>query len=218
MNGFYLSAGFNLARFFSKQFIAGICIDIKPFKGISAWQPLESFTTDFNSNFTADNSTPETSFSSTIFYDAFNGANGRYFQGNYFGNIGIQFAPFPQKYGGLLLEIKRGYASFPVYGYSDATIIENGDSDFAFYQVEKIYSGSLYFKPFNFSTGREGSSLERSKSDWKNWIIIGLTYGRMQLTNDYLYGLHLQNVVSSSFWNTYNTQHFFALSLGIGMY
>ncbi len=218
MNGFYLSTGVNIARFFSKKFIAGVCIDLKPFKGLTRWEPASSFTSSFNASFAPDNSTAESAFSSSIFNDAINQNNGSYFQGNYFGNIGLQYSPFPQKYGGFLLEVKRGYASFPVYGYSDAPLIDNGDSDFAFYQVEKIYSASLYCKPFSFWGKDKLSSLQLTKEDWKKWIILGITYNRMNLSNDYLYGTSMEDVVNEAFWNTYRIQHYVTVSLGIGLY
>jgi len=218
LNGFYFSTGVNIARLFSKKFIAGISVDFKPFKGVTSWKPESSFTSSFNASFIPDNTTAESAFSSTIFTDAINMNDGKYFQGNYFGNIGLQISPFPQKYGGFLLEVKRGYASFPVYGYSDAEIIDNSDSDFAFYQVEKMYSASLYCKPFCFWSKDKLGSLQQTKEDWKKWIIIGSTYNRMNLSNDNLYGTSMEDIVSEAFWNAYRIQHYVTLSLGIGLY
>lgn len=218
LNGFYFSTGLNIARFFSKKFVAGICLDFKPFKGITSWQPESSFISSFNASFTPDNSSAESTFSSSIFNDAINQNAGKNFQGNYFGNIGLQFSPFPQKFGGLLLELKRGYASFPVYGYSDADLIDNGDSDFAFYQVEKIYGASLYCKPFCFWAKDNLNSLQQTKEDWKKWFILGITYNRMNLSNDYLYGTSMKDVVSDAFWNANRIQHYVTFSLGIGLY
>jgi hypothetical protein len=131
IGGLFLHGGVNIARFFSKNMILGICADFKPFKGTNYWKPNASFQSDFLQSYTPDLTSTETAARSEMIRNAVLGTENKQFQGNYFGNIGIQFSPFPQQWGAWMLEVKRGYRSFPIYGYLDDPNIENYGSDFA---------------------------------------------------------------------------------------
>jgi hypothetical protein len=218
IGGFYLHGGLNIARFFSKQMIAGFCIDFKPFKGVNYWQPSAAFQADFQQNYTPDLTSSESEAKSEMIRNAIIGTENKQFQGNYFGNIGVQLSPFPQKWGGWMLEIKRGYRSLPIYGYLDDPNIENFSSDFAFYQINKVFTFSLYGKPLSFFTKTPHPTFSQAKKDWKHWIHLGVHYARSDMSNDYFYGLHLRDIVTESFWNTHRIQHSFFVSLGIGLY
>ena len=217
-NGLYLQGGFNIARLFSKKIIIGLTLDWKGWKGINRWHPSASFTSDFNEAFSPQVSTPEDIAKADMIKNAVNNVDNKYFQGNYFGRIGVAVCPFPRKYGSIMLEIKRGYSSFPIYGYLDDPNIDNGSSDFAFLDFGNVYSGSLYFKPFNFSKKTRRTNYTEAREDWKNYLSIGLHYERMALNESSFYGLGLSDMLSENFMSKYANQHRFGISIGCGIY
>jgi hypothetical protein len=217
-NGIYGQVGFNLARLFSKKMILGVSVDFKGWKGLNAWKPSDAFRDDFNAAYLPQVTTPEDLAKAEMIKNAVNNVENKNFQGNYFGRIGVSFSPFPRAFGGFLIEVKRGYCSFPIYGYYDDPNIDNVDSDFAFFDFWKVSSGSIYFKPFTFRSSCKTQSFSSSRQDWKNYITIGLHYERLNLNEGDFYGINLQDIVNDEFLKKHGIQNRFGISLGIGLY
>ncbi len=217
-NGIYGQIGFNLARLFSKKMILGVTVDFKGWKGFNAWKPSDAFRDDFNAAYLPNVTTPEDLAKAEMIKNAINNVENKNFQGNYFGRIGVSFSPFPRSFGGFMIEFKRGYCSFPIYGYFDNPNIDNADSDFAFFDFWKVNSGSIYFKPFTFRSSCKTQSFTSSRQDWKNYITIGFHYERLDLSEGEFYGINLQDVVKDEFLKNHGIQNRFGISLGIGLY
>jgi hypothetical protein len=217
-NGIYGQVGFNFGRLFSKKIILGVSVDFKGWKGFNEWKPSEAFRDDFNAAFLPNVTTPEDLAKAEMIKNAVNNIENKNFQGNYFGRIGVSFSPFPRSFGGFMIELKRGYCSFPIYGYYDDPNIDNLDSDFAFFDFWKVNSGSIYFKPFTFRSSCKTQSLSSSRKDWKNYITIGFHYERLNLNEGVFYGIKLQDIVIDEFLKKHGIQNRFGISLGVGLY
>ncbi len=217
-NGIYCQVGFNLGRLFSKKIILGVSVDFKGWKGFNAWKPSDTFRDDFNAAYLPNVTTPENLAKAEMIKNAINNVENKNFQGNYLGRIGVSFSPFPRSFGGFMIEMKRGYCSFPIYGYADDPNIDNLDSDYAFFDFWKVNSGSIYFKPFTFRTSCNKQSFSSSRQDWKNYITIGFHYERLNLSEGNFYGINLQNIVKDEFFQEHGIQNRFGISIGIGLY
>lgn len=217
-NGIYGQVGFNLARLFSKKMILGVSVDFKGWKGFNAWKPSDAFRDDFNAAYQPNVTTPEDLAKAEMIKNAINNVENKNFQGNYFGRIGVAFSPFPRSFGGFMIEVKRGYCSFPIYGYYDDPNIDNLDSDFAFFDFWKVNSGSIYFKPFTFRSSCKKQSFTNARKDWKNYITIGFHYERLNLNEGDFYGINMKDIVKAEFLEKHGIQNRFGISLGVGLY
>jgi hypothetical protein len=216
--GIYGQVGFNLGRLFSKKIILGVTVDFKGWKGFNSWKPSEAFKNDFNAAYLPNVSTPEDLAKAEMIKNAVNDVEDKNFQGNYFGRIGLSIAPFPRKFGSFMMTFQRGYCSFPIYGYYDNPNIDNLDSDFAFLDIGRVYSGAIYFKPFTFSKKIRRTSFTASKEDWKNYITVGLHYERFNLNESSFYGISVNDIVKKEFLDKYGIQQRFGISLGVSIY
>jgi hypothetical protein len=216
--GIYGQVGFNVGRLFSKKIVLGVTVDFKGWKGFNSWKPSEAFKNDFNTAYLPNVSTPEDLAKAEMIKNAVNDVEDKNFQGNYFGRIGLSIAPFPRKFGSFMMTIQRGYCSFPIYGYYDDPNIDNLDSDFAFLDFGRVYSGAIYFKPFTFSKKIRRTSFTASKEDWKNYLTVGLHYERLNLNEISFYGISLNDIVKQEFLKKYGIQQRFGISIGVSIY
>lgn len=216
-DGLYFHLGFNVARFVSKKIILGVCIDHKGAKGIFGWNTGSAFASEFSLAYSPLNGSQADSAKSQILYNALTSPTKK-FVGNYIANIGIMFSPFPQKYGGILIELKRGGRSFPIDGNYGNPYINNDGSEFAFLDVRKVYCGSIYFKPFTLSKKSVNDSFEKTVNEWRHKIIVGFHYERLNLSDSDFYGVSIPQLVSTDFMSKHGIEHRFGFSLGFGIY
>ncbi len=216
--GMHLKIGLNIARFFSKKFILGICFDIKPFRGFTRQNFTDNFRNDFNSNFYG---TYQNSFDSVRAFtvkDAINNKVGHNFLGNDYYGIGICFSPFPMRYGGILLEVKRGYRGYGIKGVNDNEFFKNGNYTFLEYYVNKVYSAELSFKPYRlFSSSYINYDRFSIKQIYK-LIVLSIYYERLDLTKSYFDKMPLNKIVSQSFIDKYAVTHNFGFKVGFTFY
>jgi hypothetical protein len=107
--GGMLTLGLNVARLFSNKIILGVAADIKVNPERTHVSVATECLDDFNSSFTPLLVTPKDSANSSVYSTNLNGSGPR---GNSILNWGVMLSLFPQKYGGILLEVKKGVTYF----------------------------------------------------------------------------------------------------------
>lgn len=197
--GVYLNFGLNVGRLVSKKIFFGPTVDIKLIPGIFNQRFSSEFLSEFNSSFITNYNSKEDSTLAYKFKDHVN--NGGFFYGNIFGNIGITFSLFPQKYGGIFITLKKGVKQFRTYGESAATIPNNAKEHY-YLTVNDNYSAELSFKPFI--------------ADNSSFLIISVYYEKLNLKTAKYETLWLSQMVNNSFIKKYGSSNTFGLTIGYG--
>jgi len=140
--GICLGAGFNIGRFFSKTIIIAPYIEIKPFSGFFQHNFTKEFVSDFNDNV---NLTTQDSLGSTTLFKSLNNNNSYSHYGNVIFTYGINFSPYPKKYCGLGLSLKKGFIS---YRFTNASFLGENSPENAFITLPINYQIEATFKPF----------------------------------------------------------------------
>jgi hypothetical protein len=232
--GFHPTLGFNFARFFSRKFILGVCIDFKTFKGFTTQQFSNDFISNFNSNYISTYSNPVDSAKASLVKSAINDQNnssGHYIRGNYFYNLGIIFSPFPGKYGSFVFQYKIGNREYPVWGLHGNTILTNSGSkgtdewepfeiSARTYQISfKPYSffGNTYSMPIAFRTDEYGKNDGVFIEIFKAFTIT-LYYEELNLRDATFYSTPIGNFVKQLFMDKYGTIKNYGIKIGFGLY
>ena len=210
-NGYYLTAGINLARFFSRKLVLGAFVDFTVKHNLFQ-QDIKSdeFVSDFNKSFNTTYNTQEDSAVAREFQSDLTNKN--FGKGGYAG-YGVMFSPFPNKYGGVLISAKYGTTSHFCSFYGNK-YVNNGESDHIYFNTE-IYTLELTLKPYTFF---------RNDSYWKgkNFIYRGLSisfsYDYFKITNITVYNTKLTDMVNNDFISKYGTTNRFIVSLGWTLY
>lgn len=217
--GTILNLGFNVARFFSKKIIVALAVDWKYFFGYTNQSFTNEFVDDFNSNFISEQSSLTDSLRANILKDAINSVPGHDFNGNQFGNIGIAFSLFPKKYGGIMIQLKKGWVSYPINGDEGKEALgKQSDQNLPKFNLNNNFFIDLSFKPYRFFNS-ERVDIESFK--WKDLIkkvSITLYYERINLVNSNYDGLKLDKIVGRNFVSKYNNQQNFGIKIGLALY
>lgn len=218
--GTHLTVGLNLARFFSKKIIFGVCYDLKQFKGFTKQHFSQNFIDDFNSNFIPTYANAKDSSRAYTLRDAINGTSGAKIVGNTFQNIGISFSPFPQKYGGFLLELKTGDRVFPIFGEYIKKYFTKDDGGYAFLQLNNAYSIELSFKPYKFfDSERMYLSTKPPKfKDLLKVITIGFYYEKLTFNGATFNGVAIDQIQSANFIAKYDNITNWGIKIGVALY
>jgi hypothetical protein len=214
-SGSYGQFGVNLSRFFTHKMILGISVDFRAAKGFTKRSINSTFLQSFNESVNTIFEHASDSARTSIVANGLNQQKGTYFQGNYFGGFGIQFSPFPLKYGGIILNVSRGYASFPIYGHYGNQYINNYDSDFAFFDIGKVDKIQLFFKPLLIGKSKLKNVTE-ARRDFRNWMICGVYYERFDFKNAHLHGTPFFEMVNNDLF-LLKTDHRFGFTIGFGI-
>ncbi len=214
--GMNLSLGLNLARFVSNKVIVGLCLDVKGFKGFSKQKFTNQFVNDFNNSL---NSSFDNSLDSIRTVMLSEGINQNKFSGNYMGNIGVMISLFPQRYGGILLSIKKGYRAYPIWNAYAYPELESYDLDYITLDLKKNYALELTFKPTAFF---KNSYIDFQKSVdaneiWKT-LVISLYYEKLNFKESTFDSMKLDKIVNSNFMNQFGIDHRFGVKVGFGFY
>lgn len=213
--GGMFNIGINLARFFSTKFILGGVADIKYIPGISVIKPSNEFLADFNSSYSPNFSTSLDSANSTVFYDNFN-LNG--IRGNNMFNFGFMFSPYPQKFGGIMFQVKTGITGFQfhqnIYGNP---YVNYGGNDKVAMGVSKNWTYEITMKPLAFF-----KNTFYSKSSPNQLLlcsmVISFYYERLNFGSSTFNGTAMQEVVTSEFFEKYKIDHRFGFKIGLTFY
>jgi hypothetical protein len=215
--GFHPGFGVNLARFFSKKFVLGICADLDGFKGLFTQQHFpDGFVRDFNAGFVRHYSNPADSARAYAVRTAINRSPRYYFRGNYLGDLGVMISPFPQRYGGLMLVLKTGYRSYPIFGTYGNGYIADGEADDVTLDFGRTRSIELIVKPL---------TLLRKQSMWDNGSLAGLYFmtvsfyaEQLDLGRGNFDGMPFSEMVSPEFVSKYSGLTTYGFKIGITIY
>ncbi|MCC6372671.1 MAG: hypothetical protein IT236_16830 [Bacteroidia bacterium] len=212
--GLYPGFGWNLARFVSDKFILGICVDAKGVKGFTRQYFSSEFTNDFNSAYIQQYTDPRDSARAGYVKDAINGKG---MHGNYLGNIGIMFSPFPQKYGGILIIVKKGYRDYPIFGTYGDKRIADGERENVSFDLSGNFSLEVSLKPVALFQNTY-INLNEEEFDISKLFTLSFYYERLQLKNASFDGMPLKNMVNASFMNKYGITQSFGFKIGLMLY
>ncbi len=216
--GMHLTVGLILARFFTRQIIFGICYDLKQFSGFTKQNLSQSFIDDFNSNFISTYGNEKDSSRAQTLRDAINNSQGAGIHGNAFENFGISFSPFPLKYGGFLIEVKKGNRIFPIFGDYTKKHLSRDDGSYIYLQLNNSYSVELSFKPYRFYNS-ERIVAEKSKlKDLYKFIVISFYYEKLTFKNATFNSVSLDQIVSQNFISQYSNINTWGIKIGMAIY
>ncbi|MGZ4033503.1 MAG: hypothetical protein ACXVP4_01455 [Bacteroidia bacterium] len=218
IGGMHLNVGLNLARFFTKKFIFGICYDLKEFDGFTKQHFSQQFVNDFNYNFIPTYSNAKDSAIAYTLKGGINKESGFGTIGNTFENIGISFSPFPQKYGGILIQIKKGNRVFPYWGIYTNKLLSKDDGSNIYLQLNNCYSFEVCFKPYKFFNSKRTELNNLKGKDFYKFIVVSLYYERITLKNATFDDKPLSEIVNKDFITKYNTDDHFGIKIGFGIY
>jgi hypothetical protein len=219
--GMQLSLGFNPVCFFSNKFVLGFCFDLKGIKGFSNQQFGSSFRDEFNADFIGVYTDPSDSAKAHTVQTAISTNK---FTGNYSGSIGIVISPFPQKYGGFLLAVKKGYRSYPIYGTYGNKYIAGGEADMVVLDVKQVYSAELLMKPYTFY--RHGSlnfydeyiGFSEGEINPLQFLTVGFFAERLDLGKASFDKMAFSNMAGSAFMNKYGISWRYGFKIGLSLY
>jgi hypothetical protein len=139
-------------------------------------------------------------------------------KGNNFSNIGIEFSPFPNKYGGILLQIKKGFRDFPINGLKGNNYTSNKDLEQLPFTLKDNYAIQLSVKPYRLFNSTIIDVLHMKIKDVYKFIIISFYYERLNIRNANFDGLALNQIVKQPFIDKYSKIDNFGIKLGLGLY
>lgn len=213
-NGLIPNFGINLARFFSRKIIIAGVADLKLVPGMWAPNTNKEFLNDFNSNLISTFNNQLDSANASIVSFAFN--NGQIFGNNVF-NFGIAFSLFPQKYGGILIQVKHGTTGFYLHNVYNSPYVNGGGSD----KVPISNSGNwvyeLTLKPFAFFKNTY-YNIREENFKFANSFIISFYYEKLNFKSAEFNGTTIDKIVSQTFLNKYGIDNRFGFKIGIGLY
>jgi hypothetical protein len=210
--------GFNVARFFSNRMVLGPVADIKLIPGFGFLRLSDSFLNDFN----ADYFNPQSSDSSNAqVVDANMNSFGKHsygFRGNIMFYYGIMFSPFPNRAGGIMIQIKTGMLGFDAHqAVFDNTAVPNisGDDKYPF-TMQHNWKFELTFKPVAFFPDYESGVDDDPESDIT--LTLSFYYERLNLKTAEFNGTKFSSFLTNDFMTKYAFDNRFGFKVGISFY
>lgn len=218
--GFSYEVGLNLARFFSKKFILGITYESKVFAGGFTKQHFSrEFVNDFNNNFITEYSNSNDSLRASIFYNGINGVNNNYVVVAFPEYFGISFSPFPQKWGGFMLTVKKGGTSYFFNGNYDAKSLDpNKENSILYLQTFKNIAFDLSFKPYKFFTNENVTPFNSDKFNYWGLLLVSLCCDRFSFASSEFNYQSINTFVRKDFITKYSNKYYFGIKLSVYAY
>ena len=216
--GMSFKMGLNLARLFTKKIILGVCADFKSIDGFTKQCFSNNFISDFNSNFIDAYNSKSDSAKAYIVSNSINDIGNNKLKGNNFSNFGIEFSPFPNKYGGILLQVKKGFREYRIFGLKGNKYLSDNSIGDMPISLKGIYSIQLSFKPYCFFHSEMTDVLHMKVKDIYKFIIISFYYEQLNFRNANFDGLPLNQIVKQPFIDKYDKINNFGIKLGLGLY
>lgn len=214
-SGTHWSAGFNVARFFTNKHILGVFIDVKVLKGFTSQKFSRQFIDDFNSGFRESYNTPEDSARAYLLKQRINSSS---MFGNYMGNVGIMLSLFPQKYGGVMLSVKKGYRSYVISGIYENKYIGEGKQEIALFDLADNYAFELTIKPYTFFKNSMFPASTTVGDNFLRLFTLSFYYERTNLQKASIEGLPLDYITSASFMQKYGKTDLYGFKIGLMIY
>ena len=213
--GMHLSLGFNVARFITKKHILGLYVDFKGIKGFTAQNFSTEFKSDFNAHFRTSYSTQEDSARAYLLKEHIN-SSGIY--GNYLGDVGIMFSVFPQKFGGILVVVKKGYRTYVIHNIYGNPYIGNGEKENAYIDLSNNYALELSVKPYAFFKN-SFINPDTSNDDFiLKFLTLTFYYEQTNFRSATIENLPFTRIVGSDFIDKYGKTATYGFKIGLTIY
>ncbi|MCW3083349.1 MAG: hypothetical protein JWP12_715 [Bacteroidetes bacterium] len=208
--------GFNIARLFSKKIIIAACLDFKAFPGFATKKLSSQFVSDFNKNYTQTYHTPLDSANTYTVKEGIN--SNSIISGNDVFNIGIMISLFPQRYGGILLQVKHGEDDFEFHSVLNNKYVDGGGRDKFPMGISDNWTYELTLKPYAFFSNSYISFTSGSDDIiWKS-ICVSFFYERLNFKSAEFNGTPLSTMVKPEFMNKYGIDNRFGFKIGFAFY
>lgn len=218
VGGLNISIGLNIARFFTKKIILGASMDYKGFPGNSKRKFSNEFISDFNSNYIPSQNTPEDSAIAYTLKGAINGESDFGSRGGEFLNFGICFSPFPQKYGGFIVELKTGFRTVPFHGTYTRDVLFKGENRDVYLQMKGNYSVIVGFNPYKFLKAPKVTLGNATPKDFYKFISIRFYYEKITFRNAEFHHIPIDKIVKEDFISKYSSIDNFGFAIGFAFY
>ncbi|MBA3665460.1 MAG: hypothetical protein H0W61_14790 [Bacteroidetes bacterium] len=215
--GTMASFGLNLARFFSTKIIIAAVADIKLLPGIWPIKPSSNFTSEFNNSFIKTYDNQVDSANANIVQSAFN-QQGRPIIGQNVFTAGVALSLFPQKYGGVLLQVKYGGMGFQIHGVYGNKYVNNGANDKVGMGVTGNWIYEITFKPVAFFENTFINTTKNEEGKFGKSFVLSFYYERLNFKSAEFNGTKVTQMVSSDFINKYRIDNRFGFKIGFAMY
>lgn len=215
--GMNTSIGLNLSRFLSDKLILGVCYNFKLLPGFTKQNFTSEFKNDFNDNFITNYSNQQDSIRGDILYRTINGAENYRSRGNSYHNFGICFSPFPKKYGGILIQITKGFSIMPFYGSYPTKNLTKDNSPVELNLFTKLCL-EISCKPYNFFNSKKSLLINQKLKDFYKHIVFSIYYKENSLKSSSFNNEPLNKYIDSKFIDKYTNKGFIGIKLGFGLY
>jgi hypothetical protein len=223
--GGIFSFGLNLARFFNTKHVFGFTFDLKLVKGFSKKKLSQNYINDFNSSITVDSSSSYDFENAKTIKQAIDGYSpsnkGAALQGNQIFNFGVMFSLFPQKKGGVMIQLKKGITSMGIYNIKNPNIGEGISGQRSAIWFSQNFMGEVIFKPFAFvrNTFVDKDFINQtSHKPLFNLISVSLYYQRFDHSMSSFYGTDFSTITNPIFLNKYHFENQFGAKIGFSFY
>ncbi len=219
-NGTYASLGLNLLYPLKKQFLFGIVVDYRAMKMMGTNRHFKQLTTDINHFLISDFDNPLDSTVSFFISQAFNNDGGInsgktiVFWGSYLFHYGFMISPYPNKYGGLMLQIKRGVYIFPIYGSYGNPNFHNGENENITLGIPTTLHLQLTCKPLTFFKKRK----DNYKSPFRNHLLVSVFYEEISLRKARIDSKPWDKYFDPKFFEKNDNNWHFGLKISYGIY
>ncbi|NQY11474.1 MAG: hypothetical protein HRT71_18400 [Flavobacteriales bacterium] len=211
-NGGHISFGLNGAWPFKGKFVLGLLFDFRGFKVAGSNWKHSILQDDINNNIITGHSNSLDSVRTELLLGAFNDNE---FWGSYLTNWGIMFSPFPNKYGGFMLVIKKGFYTFPIYGAMHYPDYYPEYTEWISLDVPVKLNIQLVCKPASLFIKPKENNDELS---FRNNFLVSIFYERISLNNSTLDNESLSTFLDQPFFDKHGLSHQYGFKISFGIY
>lgn len=216
VSGANFNIGLNVAGFFRKKYILGVMVEGRVFKFLGSNRRYGRIRSDVNA--TINYSQPDERDSARVLFlsDAFNSNADRHFFGSNQYRYGIIFSPFPDKFGGFLLAVKRGVNNYPISGaYKFLDIVKYESESYIYLDLPVDASVELTCKPFLFLyKKRQGKYIDVISRN----LFVSVFWDRVSMNRARINQSKLTNFLHPDFFARNGTDNHFGFKVSFGFY
>jgi hypothetical protein len=221
-NGGVATLGFNPAKFFSDNLTFGPVVDLKILPGFVTFHPGKSFMNDFNSDFVSPSGGGLDSANAEVVRVNMNarGKNSYGIKGNTMFYYGLMFSVFPDKYGAILLQVKRGTVGYNAHQliFENQSIPDIAGYDKFPFSISKSWKYEITFRPQAF---REDSYIDvynPERGDFWKMFSFSVFYERVNFKTAEFNGTKFSQFMTDAFMKKYAFDNRFGFKIGFSFY
>lgn len=226
--------GLNVARFFSDKFFLGITFGTQCLFSNSVNQNLSNeFVTDFNNNFFLNADNLEDSAQALTLKGGINNKNKFGINANLINSFGILFSPFPDRFGGIALQVNYASNLFGFYGVNNIRPrVYDWDSNLTSLHSIRSWQYEIKLKPYYFFKkgkvvvlNEDNEQYFPTKSEFKNTALniakattISFYLETLSFKNTGFAGKSLNEYVKQPFLDKYEKDYHFGFKIAFAVY